>query len=108
MANDYNRISEAQYEATMRRHGTADWTSEDGRIQREYLAQNAPVEEEVETSPGNSSSQSTKQQNKTEETGKDSHQSPAQTTENPSVKGQKDNSSASSTGTSGQKTDKEK
>lgn len=42
--NGVNAITEQQYEASMRRHGTADWTREDERVQAEWLAQNAPAE----------------------------------------------------------------
>jgi hypothetical protein len=52
--NGVNAITEQQYEATMRRHGTADWTREDERVQAEWLAQQAtpaePAESDVEAS----------------------------------------------------------
>jgi hypothetical protein len=37
--NGDNFVTQQQYEASMRRHGTADWTREDDRIQSEWLAQ---------------------------------------------------------------------
>lgn len=37
--NGENLITQQQYEATMRRHGSADWTREDERVQSEWLAQ---------------------------------------------------------------------
>jgi hypothetical protein len=52
--NGVNAITEQQYEASMRRHGTADWTREDERVQAEWLAQqntpDEPAESPVEAS----------------------------------------------------------
>lgn len=103
MANDYNRISEAAYSATMRRHGTSDWTAEDARIEREWHTQNdKPAEvsvddEEVEPSPGNSSSTSDSKPETSSESLLDSDLSPVLTTESPSVKDQTATSSVSRT-----------
>ena len=35
------RITPQQYEASMRRHGTRDWTAEDNRVTRQYREENA-------------------------------------------------------------------
>jgi hypothetical protein len=47
--NGVNAITEQQYEATMRRHGTADWTREDERVQAEWLAQQNTPDEPAES-----------------------------------------------------------
>jgi hypothetical protein len=93
-------ITDYQYEAAMRRHGTGEWTADDAETVRKYLEQHgAPEEtvtavagevEEEESSPGSSSSTSSEKTENSDSSSSTSDQSPVLTTEPPSSKDQTD------------------